>query len=136
MIFGRKISNGSSRDVYEYLPDPTKVIKIEMDAGSFQNIIEATIWRELAETKFAKYFAPVRYLSDNGLYLVQDRCDVINDKRRMPEKLPHFMTDRKMQNYGLLDGGIVCFDYGTMVLTQGFTERMTKANWWGDNYSE
>jgi hypothetical protein len=45
--------------------------------------------------------------------------------------MPAFFTDLKRENFGLLLGRLVCHDYGVNLLMEnGMTKRMRKANWW------
>lgn len=131
-LLGKKIGKGSARSVYEHRLDPDYVVKVELVAGSFQNIIEAKLWAEVEGTPFAKWFAPVVYISACGTVIVQKKVETPR-LSEYPEKIPHFFTDRKYQNFGLLKGKLVCFDYGTTILSRGFTNKMQKSKWWSDD---
>lgn len=131
-LLGRRIGKGTAREVYEHRLDPSYVVKVEIVAGSFQNIIEAKLWAEVEHTPFAKWFAPVVYISACGTVIVQKKVQVAR-LAEYPKEIPAFFTDRKYQNFGLLDGKLVCFDYGTTILSRGFSKKMQKAGWWSDD---
>lgn len=128
-ILGKEIGRGMSRIVYQHRTDPTLVVKVEQQAGSFQNIREAELWFEISGTKFKKWFAPVVYVSACGTVIMQKKCDFL-DKKKYPDKIPTFLFDTKYSNYGMLDGKFVCFDYGTIPFTANWSEKMKKSNFW------
>jgi hypothetical protein len=131
-LLGKKIGSGAGRQVYEHRLDPTLVVKIETSGGSFQNIMEAQLWSEVSQMKkYSKWFAPVKFISACGTVLIIKKAQPAR-KNEYPEKIPAFLTDRKYQNFGMLKGHLVCIDYGSVILTKGFTKKIEKAHWWGD----
>ena len=126
---GQRIGGGASRDVYEFVPDSSLVVKFEVRNSMFQNVIEWETWKEVMETEHAAWFAPCKLISPCGTVLLQKRTEKIRDK--YPEKMPSYFTDFKYTNYGMYNDHIVCHDYGTnrMVVT-GMNKRMRTANWW------
>ena len=134
LMCGEKLGRGIAREVYRSALDPTLVIKIEADAGSFQNIIEWETWdtvRFTADTKqdYAKYFAPCIAISPSGTVLVQKYARPV-DYTELPEQVPKFFTDLKKENFGLIDGKIVCIDYGNnLLMTNGLSTKLKKADW-------
>lgn len=122
---------GISRRVFVLATDPTKVVKVEEYAGRFQNVIEWETWQQLRETKYAAYLAPCHFISPCGIVLIQERVSPLPPEREH-EKLPDFLTDFKRQNYGLLDGRVVCCDYGTSVAINhgAFASKLRKPEWW------
>lgn len=107
-MIGEKLGAGCHRDVHVFLPDTTKVIKIDRSGNYFANVSEWSLWSEVCETKAAKWFAPIFGISRGGLFLVQARttpCD------KLPKKLPSFFADIKRANFGRLDGRLVAHDY-------------------------
>lgn len=128
-ILGKEIGRGMSRIVYEHRTDPTLVVKIETQGGSFQNVREAELWFEIADTPFKKWFAPIVYVSACGTVILQKKCAPCQ-KEKYPGKIPIFFTDTKYDNFGILDGKFVCFDYGTIPFTMDWKNKLKKANWW------
>lgn len=130
LVFGKKIGSGMSRVVYEYLPDPSYVIKEEKYVGHFQNVIEWEIWENVQYIPhIAKWFAPCLKISPNGMYLIQKKVTPA-EANKYPKEIPYFFKDLKMDNYGLLNGKIVCCDYGTFLREDHFdTKRMKKVKW-------
>ena len=135
MMIGKELGDGVARRVFEYVPNASDtVIKIEDGAGSFQNVLEWTIWTDLAETAWGKrWLAPCIRISPCGVYLMQWRTQPPGPTFKWPKKLPWVFTDRKKQNFGIFKGRLVCHDYGTLGI--GFTKgaplgRMSAAEWW------
>lgn len=129
MFLGKKLGNGIARDVYVHRFDPRLVIKIEETSGSFQNVREAHMWDEVGDFKpMAKWLAPVIAISPCGTVLIQRRAEPIALKD-LPKQVPVFLTDIKRDNWGLLDGHPVCFDYGTTLMTFGKKLKTKKADW-------
>ena len=133
LILGEKLGSGVYRDVYIFKPDTTKVIKVAKDNPSAraENLLAYKIYRKcICETPFEKWFAKIYDISDDGKYLVQERTEKFR-KDKYPEKIPHFFTDTKYDNFGYVKGkGLVCIDYGCISLYRAFTSRMSKAKWW------
>lgn len=128
MFCTEQIGAGIARKVFRSDLLPDYVIKTEENSGSFQNVLEWETWREVKDTKFAKWFAPCIEISSNGSVLVMKRTKPLT---RDPEKMPAFFTDMKRTNYGMLGRQPVCHDYGMTLLMQvGLTTRMRKPAWW------
>lgn len=126
-LLGKRLGGGYSRQVYECRLNTALVVKIERPGGMWQNIREHTTWEQISCVKEAKkWLAPVLYISDCGTLLIQKRCEPIRTKE-LPKKVPHFLTDFKKENFGLLDGRVVCFDYGCEV--SSFSTRMKSVDW-------
>lgn len=129
LTLSHRLGTGYSRDVFQYELDPTLVVKIETDAGSFHNVREADVWEAVKETEFAEWFAPVVAISPNGLILLQKKCEPARG-RPLPTKVPAFFTDIHSNNWGFYEGRPVCFDYGHhLLLEKGLTKRMRKVKW-------
>lgn len=117
MFCGKQLGAGSAREVYVLASDPTRVIKIENGAGSFQNILEWETWRQLAHSGMQKFLAPCYEISPCGMALIQARVEPLPSANSHPLlkklQLPEFLTDFKRSNYGVLRGRVVACDYGT-----------------------
>ena len=130
MLVGKFLGRGQFRNVYVLLSDPTKVVKIEEREQSFSNIKEWEFWQDNKDNPMiAKWLAPCHYISPSGAVLIQSRCYMVEDKK-LPKMLPSFLTDTKYQNFGMLNGKVVCFDYATVVNNLNTKLRNTK--WFGD----
>jgi hypothetical protein len=128
---GDIIAEGAYRKVFPYGPDPSRfVVKWEKGVTRFCNITEYQIWEELCETEIGKWLAPVRSLSPCGIWLLQERCMPMGLADR-PKRVPEFFADIKPENWGLLGGKPVCFDYGNHALfTKAARRSRLKTVYW------
>lgn len=131
-VLGKPLGDGIGRKVFESNWENGEgkwVIKIEdCSPGRFQNVTEWNSWSFVKGTKWAKWFAPIEWISSCGSVLImrKTKAPIV-----FPEKMPIFLTDFKRDNYGMIDKQIVCHDYGTNVLmSYGLSNRMKKADWW------
>lgn len=118
--------------MYVFRPDPTLVIKVEDTAGSFQNIFEYEMWQWARDTKWKNWFAPAVSISSSGIYLLQKRTGKLIYP---PKRVPDFMSDFKVENFGVLDKRVVAHDYG---LPWSMRQALNKAKlmpvrWWVAN---
>ena len=126
------IGVGASRVVFPLWMDFGKnenkdlVIKIAYEKDVSFNVNEYETWQAVVHTEHSKWFAPVISMSKCGKLLIQKRTEPITIP---PEKIPAYMTDVKLSNWGMLNGKPVCHDYGSSgkLLTMGLTKRMQ--NW-------
>ncbi len=126
---GDLLGSGVARHVYPYGLDARMVIKFEQE-HNFQNTTEWQVWNHVKHTDFARWFAPVEFISPCGRILIQRRTQAFETDKKLPERIPAFFTDTKIENWGLLKGKPVCHDYGYhLLLEQGMTKRMKKAEW-------
>lgn len=109
-MVGKLIGRGASRAVYEWTPDPKLVVKIEI-AATFQNVMEWEIYDYLRGEKAAEYFAEPVWIGSYGSVMLMKKTQPINDSQ-LPKLLPDWISDRKRENFGWLDGKVVCHDYG------------------------
>lgn len=129
VLRGDFLGEGSARKVYALLTNSAYVLKIETAGRSFQNVAEWEYWKWVKGTKLEKWFAPCERISARGLLLVQRRVDPPR-LAELPKKVPAFLTDLKIENFGLLDGKFVCCDYGTCkVVLRHFPQRLVAAKW-------
>lgn len=140
LFLGDVLGSGIGRTVYVLATDPSKVVKIEDTAGSFQNVIEWETWKDLQGTRFARYLAPCHWISPCGIALVQSRvqtlppldADAIGGRKQLENlRLPEFLTDLKRENYGFLEGRVVACDYGSnLAINHGAcASKMRKPSW-------
>lgn len=129
LICGEYLGSGIGRQVYVCAINPKLVIKFESTSHSFQNVKEWEVWQAVSEVEHVKrWFAPCEMISPCGAVLIQRRT---TECYNFPERMPAFLCDFKSENYGILDGRLVCHDYGMhLMLENGMTKRMRKADWW------
>lgn len=127
-LTGAVIGSGQARIVYECPLRPDLVVKIETGACSFQNVLEHETWENVEHIPhLAKWFAPVELISACGSVLLQKRTTIIPPGRH-PARIPSYLTDHKRTNYGMLDGRVVCHDYGYVL--REYDKRLRKVEWW------
>lgn len=127
-ICAESLGTGLSRLVFVYRPNPKWVVKIE--EKGFQNVIEQYVWDRVHQTDFARWFAPIIDASPLGTVVLMERTSLPRPQD-FPKRMPAFLTDFKRTNYGMLNGRLVCHDYGTNLLIEnGLTKRMRIADWW------
>lgn len=130
LLCHNKLGSGIHRDVFECRINDRLVVKVENDLPwrYFANVLEMKFWSDHQHCdKIAKWLAPCEYLSPDGLVLLQRRVEPIRDSDELPKKLPTFLTDVKRDNYGWLDGRLVCFDYALTIPTPSL--RLRGADW-------
>lgn len=128
LVCSEKLGEGVARIVYASRLDPGVVIKFEPDAYSFQNIAEWEIWKQVQGTRMERWFAPCIEIAASGTVLIQKRCQPILGK--LPKQLPQYLCDLKRENFGMIDGKLVCHDYGTMLYSlRSLPKKMAKAEW-------
>lgn len=133
---GDFVGKGLSRRVYMFAPDKRFVIKVDTEDKRYQNMREVLIWREVEREhhKLMKWFAPVEFCSPRGDFILMRRTKPVSvdDLKRRLKRAPNFFNDLKCQNWGELDGRIVCHDYGiaSLALTDS---KLTKCRWYGDS---
>ena len=114
-FFGKLLGEGVARKVYVYDPVPTLVVKVQTRLSykdrDYQNIAEFDLWEEAKGTPLEKWMAPIYWLSRDGRYLLQDRCDPCPFDR-IPLKVPKVFEDCHEGNFGLLKGKPVLIDFG------------------------
>lgn len=113
-VFGTYIGAGASRMVYDCQLYPNTVIKVEY-GNSFDNVKEYALWEEInylcGDLAWVKdWFAPIKWISPNGKLLVMDKT-FQNAKKEMPERIPDWLWDVKVDNFGWIGNKFVCHDY-------------------------
>jgi hypothetical protein len=128
MMLGKYLGRGIHRMVFEYALDKKYVVKLD-DSGKGMNFIEHDVWKRIQFTRHAKWFAPIKSVSTNGIIMLQRKCEKLEDWER-PKKVPAFFTDTHSDNFGKLDGRPVCFDYAlNLLMEQGMTSKLKKPRW-------
>lgn len=126
LMLGKELGRGIARRVFEFLPDHDYVVKIEDIGGSFQNVTEWEFWQRNRDFKeVSKWLAPLKAISPSGTVLIQRRITPIT-AAQMPEKIPQWMNDVKLDHFGKVDGKIVVCDYA--YTSRSVSTRLVK-NW-------
>lgn len=126
ILCGDLIGEGCYRKVFACKVDPALVVKVETNTQEFANVNEYQLWQNYGDAAIAKWLAPCVSLSPYGRVLLQKRCEPIRNAE-LPGKIPAFLTDHKLENFGMLDGRIVCFDYATIIVSPSMA--MKKPHW-------
>ncbi|ARK07462.1 hypothetical protein LAV_00062 [Sphingobium phage Lacusarx] len=129
---GERLGKGSYRKVYLLRHDENRVVKVEDRGAEFCNITEFKVWSEVKDTPIEHWFAPCHYIDAMGICLIQDRTKPFEtDKEFKAEvekiggKLPAFFDDIHFGNFGMLNGRLVCHDYGF----NHFLKEAVKLSW-------
>lgn len=130
MLLGARLGRGIGRKVYVCRLDPRFVVKVEDRGEAFQNIVEWETWQAVREDREARWFAPCVSISPAGSVLIQRRTEPASHSE-YPKRMPVFLGDYKRENFGMLDGKLVCHDYGLLTnLTNGVYNKTTRAADW------
>lgn len=129
ILCGTMLGSGVARKVYELRTNPMYVIKIETRGCSFQNVAEWETWAWISGGPLARWFAPCEFISPCGLMLVQHKVTPLRTAE-LPERVPAFLCDLKIENFGLLKWRFVCCDYGTVQSSfRKTSRRLVRAKW-------
>ena len=114
-VVGERLGGGQYRTVYACAFDPRLVVKVEEHiTGRFCNVDEWNLWNAVRERpEIARWFAPVRFISASGNFLIQDRTQPIT---RLPRQVPNFMADIRTENMGKLKGRPVFHDFANTLI--------------------
>lgn len=109
-VRGTKLGQGRYRTVYAFTPDQSLVLKHD-NMDNYSNISEMDVWEAARGTKWERWLAPCLWISGLGIWMLQKRTTPI-EKTQLPKKVPGFLADLKDDNWGVLNGRVVCHDYG------------------------
>lgn len=127
---GDLIGEGTTRKVFACRFNSSYVLKVEIPKvwRTFDNVREFEFWQDHRHIKaVAEWLCPVTRMSPDGRILMQDRAERIPESYIMPEQIPAFLCDQKRENFGLLNGRLVCVDYALQVTS--ISSKMIKAKW-------
>jgi hypothetical protein len=129
MLCGKKLGEGIHREVFECKLRPELVVKVENDTYRyFANVQEMKFWNDHEHyAKVSQWLAPCEFLSPDGRILLQRRASALAYNETMPDKVPAFLSDFKRENYGRIDGRLVCVDYAMTIPSPNV--RLKKAIW-------
>ena len=131
LLFGDLLGNGIHRKVWACRIRPDLVVKVEDESSDwrdFANAREMQFWCDHQHyLPVAKWLAPCEYMSPDGRVMLQKRVDPLAPSFELPGTMPTFLTDFKRENFGLLDGKLVCVDYSTTIPAPSL--RLKKVHW-------
>lgn len=130
LLCGKLLGEGIHRKVFECRIRPDLVVKVEHDTDwrYFANVLEMRFWDDHQYfDKVAQWLAPCEYMSPDGRILLQRRTLPIVDSSALPAQLPAFLSDVKVDNFGMLDGRLVCVDYAMTIPNP--STRLKKVDW-------
>jgi hypothetical protein len=130
LVLGDFLGEGMSRKVYVCKLNPLYVVKVEAEDHYFQNVMEWEAWNWVSgDDAYSKWMAECISISPCGVYLVQKRVEPIREDE-LPKRVPEFLCDLKTENFGVVDGHLVCRDYGTIMNNLRWANRkLVKAEW-------
>lgn len=111
LLCGEQLGEGYHRSVFDCRLNPNWVVKVEKNPHyrTFHNVLEYTFWMDNRDyDDVAKWLAPCEFLSPSGLILIQRKARPVYE---LPNMLPAFMRDVKVQNFGIIDEQLVMTDY-------------------------
>lgn len=135
IVCGEYIGSGAFRDVYEYSLDPKYVVKvINATSTPEANINEFQLYNEIrglcGPLEWVKdWFAPIKWISQGGYVLLQRKTKPNHKKLHRPDKIPSFLYDIKLDNFGWIGDKFVCHDYGILYGFIEYRKRFKKADW-------
>lgn len=135
LFLGGNIGEGTTRVVYNYPPDKRYVIKIDKELKGFNNIREYELWNDLKymDHKSLEFLAPIYQISEGGKWMLQRKTTPIKDFKHFPKRIPGFLNDVKIENWGMLGGKLVCHDYANnKIVENGINTNYVKPNFWSD----
>lgn len=129
LLCGDLIGQGVHRKVFECKIRPDLVVKVEDDDHRFfANVFEMQFWCEYKDNKsISKWLAPCEFMSPDGRVMLQKKCSPVPFDYNLPANMPEFMCDFKRGNFGIMDGRLVCVDYGITNLKP--SSKLIKTNW-------
>lgn len=131
MICGRKLGEGQYRQVFEFKPDKSLVVKVEPNQRNISNRMEWELWQELKDTELGAWLAPCYDISPQNFWLVQRRTEPLQEAQ-LPKQVPTLFADLKRENWGMLNGRVVCHDYGNnniFSIVRKYGNRLKDVEW-------
>jgi len=128
LLCGKLLGEGVHRRVFECKLRPDLVVKVEYETENryFANVFEQKFWDDSSPAVEA-WLAPCEMLSPDGRILLQQRAHPLPHNAEMPLLVPSFLRDLKRENFGHIDGKLVCMDYAIVNLQASM--KLRKADW-------
>lgn len=127
---GEFLGEGAFRTVYTYGLNKDWVVKIarvaDTGSGRFDNVVEWDIYQNIKcyHPHLLKYLAKPLYLSSCGRVMIMERTTPLEEKDKLPEKIPAFLADIKRDNWGKIGRRVVCHDYGNHNLYKNMNTKL------------
>lgn len=118
LLCGKLLGEGIHRKVFECKLRDDLVVKVEFetDYRPFANVLEMRFWNDHEHCKkVADWLAPCEFMSPDGRVLLQQRARPIVDADVLPAQVPSFLSDLKLENFGIIAGRVVCLDYARTI---------------------
>lgn len=112
-LLGEFLGRGRSREVYASPIDENIVIKIAYNPqGIMDNADEWTLWCLSKDRELRNWLCPIIGVFGDGRVLYMKKVEhTSKDELRRFEEVPAIIEDVHTDNWGILDGRLVCFDY-------------------------
>lgn len=126
LLCGDLIGEGIHRKVYACKLRPEYVVKVEHEENYryFANVMEMKIWNEFENNeKVSSWLAPCGYLSPDGRLLLQRKAEPVRQTDNLPDTIPYFLADVKKENFGFINGTLVCVDYAMIMIDLKIRQR-------------
>ncbi len=122
LCVGNKIGEGFSREVYQWYPDDSLVLKVAIGyRGIKSNIKEFDLWENVISGSFYEgvklWLAPVEVISECGRFMLMKKTEPVRFEDA-PTVIPTWMTDIKLSNIGWYEGRIVSHDYAINLMVE------------------
>jgi hypothetical protein len=130
---GKLLGEGVHRKVFECRLRADLVVKVEVEEvfRFFANVHEMAFYNA-SPYAVQRWLAKPDLLSPDGRILLMERAMPATDLTEMPDELPAFLSDIKMENFGWVREGdtrrLVCVDYA-LVYHAKPSLRPRKVNW-------
>ncbi|NBT58406.1 hypothetical protein EBT16_06445 [bacterium] len=134
LVIGGLLGAGCSRRVHIFLPDMSKVVKIQTGPFNFDNVREWDLWLNSENFPLRKWLARCHTISAHGRVLIQERTYPCPDFM-LPKEVPAVLGDLKPGNWGFVFRGgkkvLVCHDYANLKTVNPLQTKlkMRKAEW-------
>jgi hypothetical protein len=118
LLCHKLLGEGIHRKVFSCRLNDDWVCKVEEATTwrSFANVMEARFWQDNQHYEaVAKWLAPIHFCSPDFHIIIQSRVEPIRKSDELPDTLPQFLTDIKRENFGWLNGKLVCVDYSMWI---------------------
>lgn len=111
-ILGNLLGEGKSRKVYEYIPDPTYVVKCNKNIDEDINLREYNTYLYFKTLNLDYMLSPCRY--ENNFFIMKKALPVPLGNYNIP-----IYFSNEVRNWGMLDNSLVRVDYAWNIVGTG-----------------